>query len=335
MLGSWDGEEFGLLGSTEWAEDNAKRLEEHAVAYLNIDVGVCGPHFGAASVPSLGRLIREATSVVTDPKSNQPLYSIWAKESLDLKPDDGTPIVAPSPGRLPNGTEARVNNLGTGSDYTAFLQHLGVPSLDVGFSGPYGVYHSLYDNFYWMRYFGDPNFTYSVAITQVFGTLVLRLADADILPFDYEEYGEAIQKYLSDLQEEVEQSEFGGKLLFADAMQATRRFTDAARVLDQRTVEMTRGESSQAEHLENVNEALVEVERDFLLPDGLPNRSWFRHSLYAPGVYTGYSAELLPGVREAIARNEWAAAAEQLGLIRAGIDRATSTLLWASKNTTN
>jgi N-acetylated-alpha-linked acidic dipeptidase len=162
---------------------------------------------------------------------------------------------------------------------------------------------------------------------------VLRLADADILPFDYEEYGEAIQKYLSDLQKDMEQSGLGGKILFADAIQATHRFTEAAKALDQRTVQMTRGESIEAEHLQNVNQALVEVERDFLLRDGLPNRSWFRHSLYAPGVYTGYAAELLPGVREAIARNEWAAAAEQLGLIRAAIDRATSTLLWAIKNT--
>jgi N-acetylated-alpha-linked acidic dipeptidase len=333
VLGSWDGEEFGLLGSTEWAEDNAKKLQEHAVAYLNVDVGVCGPHFGAASVPSLGRLIREVTSVVTDPKSSQPLYSGWAKESSDLKREDGTPIILPPPASLPSGTEARVNNLGTGSDYTAFLQYLGVPSLDVGFSGPYGVYHSAYDDFYWMRNFGDPTFKYSVAITQVLGTLVLRLADSDILPFDYEEYGWAIQKYLRDLQEEIEPSRWGGKLPFADALQAALRFTEAARALDQRTGEMTRGESSEAQHLKNVNEALVEVERDFLLRDGLPNRSWFRHSLYAPGVYTGYAAELLPGVREAIARNEWAAAAGQLELIRAAIDRATSTLQWAIKST--
>lgn len=202
VLGSWDGEEFGLLGSTEWAEDNAERLERHAVAYLNVDVGVCGPHFGAASVPSLGRLIREVTSVVTDPKTSQPLYSVWASES-GLKRETGAPVDVPSATGLPKGMEPRVNDLGTGSDYTGFLQHLGVPSLDVGFSGSYGVYHSLYDDFYWMRNFGDPTFRYSVAITQVLGTLVLRLADSDVLPFDYEEYGWAIKKYLSELEQEL------------------------------------------------------------------------------------------------------------------------------------
>jgi N-acetylated-alpha-linked acidic dipeptidase len=335
VLGSWDGEEFGLLGSTEWTEDNAKELTDHAVAYLNIDVGVCGPHFGAASVPSLRRLIWEVTSVVTDPNSGRPLYSLWAKENPNPKREDGIPIVVPPPVGLPNGAEPRVNDLGTGSDYVSFLQHLGVPSLDVGFGGPYGVYHSLYDNFYWMQNFADPTFKYSVAVTQVFGTLALRLADADILPFDYEDYGRAIQKYLGDLQEQMKQSKLSEKIRFAKAMKTANRFTATARTLDQRIVQVTERASCDEEHLNNLNEALVKVERDFLLRDGLPNRSWFRHSLYAPGVYTGYAAELLPGVRDAIARNDWALAVEQLWLVQAAIDRATSTLQWAFENTAN
>jgi N-acetylated-alpha-linked acidic dipeptidase len=302
---------------------------------LNIDVGVCGPHFNAASVPSLRRLIWEVTSAVTDPNSGRPLYTVWAKESPNPKRESGIPIVVPSLVRLPNGAEPRVNSLGSGSDYTPFLQHLGVPSLDVGFGGRYGVYHSLYDNFYWMQNFGDPTFKYSVAVTQVFGTLALRLADADILPFDYEDYGRDIQKYLGDLQEQMKQSKLSEKIRFADAMKAANRFTATARTLDQRIVQVTQRGSFDAEHLKNVNDALVEVERDFLLPDGLPNRSWFRHSLYAPGVYTGYAAELLPGVREAIAGKDWAVASEQLWLVQAAIHRATSTLQLAFENTAN
>lgn len=329
VLASWDAEEFGLIGSTEWAEEHAETLTRHAVAYLNMDVGVCGPYFGASAVPSLQRLIREATQDVTDPKSGRSLYAVWLEESLKVRRETGIPIVVPAQAPLPGPAEARVGELGSGSDFTPFLQHLGVPALDVGFGGPYGVYHALYDNFYWMQNFGDPTFKYSVAAAQVFGTLALRLADADILPFEYEDYGKAIQKYLRDLEEEMKKNNAADKLQLDDATKSAVKFTDTARLLSQKLAEVSASGLSDPGRLSTVNHALLEVERNFLLTNGLPGRAWFRHAFYAPGVYTGYAAVVMPGVREATERKDWATAAQQLSLVQAAIDRGTVTLTQA------
>jgi N-acetylated-alpha-linked acidic dipeptidase len=329
VLASWDAEEFGLIGSTEWVEEHADELTRHAVAYLNMDVGVSGPHFGASAVPSLRRLIREVAQEVTDPNSGRPLYAVWSEESLKFRRETGLPIVVATPAPTPGPTEARVGELGSGSDYTPFLQHLGVPSLDLSFGGPYGVYHAAYDNFYWMQNFGDPNFKYSVAAAQVYGTLVLRLADADILPFDYEEYGKAIQKYLRDLEDEMKKNNVGDKLQFGDAASAAVKFTEAAKALGQKIAEVSQTGVSDAGRLATFNHALLEVERNFLLQNGLPGRAWFRHAFYAPGVYTGYAAVVMPGVREAVDRQDWTTAAQQLCFVQVAIERGTVTITQA------
>ena len=326
VLASWDAEEFGLMGSTEWAEEHAEELTRHAVAYLNIDVGVSGPHFGASAVPSLRRLIREVTQEVSDPKSGRPLFAVWSEESARFRRESGVPIVIPSQVPAPAGGEARVGELGSGSDYTPFLQHLGVPSLDISFGGPYGVYHALYDDFYWMQNFGDPTFKYSVAAAQVYGTLAMRLGGADILPFDYEDYGNALQKDFRDLEEELKKNNTADKLSLADAEAAAEKFTEAARALNQKMEDVGAGGVVDPGRLATVNHALLEVERNFLLPNGLPGRAWFRHAFYAPGVYTGYAAVIFPGVREAAGRNDWSAAQQQLGLVQAAIERGTVTL---------
>lgn len=329
VLASWDAEEFGLIGSTEWAEEHAEGLTRHAVAYLNMDIGVCGPHFGAAAVPSLRALIRDVSKEVNDPNSGRQLYAVWSEESGKFQRENGIPIVVPTHASLPSPGKVRIGDLGSGSDYTPFLEHLGVPALDLGFGGAYGVYHAAFDNFYWMQTFGDPSFKYSVAAAQVFGTLALRLAGADILPFDYEEYGEAIQNYLRELQEEIKPNDPGAKLGFQDATSAALKFTAAAKTLGQKVEELSRGGDPDLARLVLVNRALLQVERDFLLPQGLPNRRWFRHAFYAPGVYTGYAAAIMPGVREALARKDWNAAAQQVDLIKIVIDRGTATLTGA------
>src|SRR6266478_3983383 len=175
ILGSWDAEEQGLIGSTEWAEENAAELKEKAVAYLNMDVAVSGPNFGASSVPSMWKLIHSAAQEVKDPKTGKSIYEAWRDRArsdaadLELYDANGNEKPAAAP---------RIGALGSGSDYTPFLQHLGVPSLDMGFNGDYGVYHSAYDSFYWMAHFGDPTFQYHVAAAQIWGTIALRLADA-------------------------------------------------------------------------------------------------------------------------------------------------------------
>jgi N-acetylated-alpha-linked acidic dipeptidase len=326
VLASWDGEEFGLLGSTEWAEDHAEVLGRNAVAYLNMDVGVSGTRFSASAIPSLRRLIFEVTREVKDPATGRDLESVWSEESRKVKDEGGIPITVPDQTAAPVSGGPRVGDLGSGSDYTPFLQHLGVPSLDIGFGGSYGVYHASSDNFYWMKKFGDPTFRYSVLAAQIYGTLALRLADADLLPLDYEDYGKALEKYLGDLDGELKNSGDHGKLDLESTRASAIRFEEAARSLGKRLGEAKFTPGLDPEDLRAVNGDLLEVERNFLLDKGLPGRAWFRHAFYAPGVYTGYAAVVFPGIREALSRRDWATASEQLNLVQAAIDRGTATL---------
>src|SRR2546422_11380468 len=188
ILCSWDGEEYGLIGSTEWAEENADELQQKAVAYLNVDVAVNGPNYSASSVPSLWKLIRAATRDVKDPKTGKTIYQQWQDRAREQRSETDPDLNA----------EARIGALGSGSDYTPFLQHLGIASTDMGFNGDYGVYHSAYDSFYWMSHFGDPDFVYHVAAAQLWGTMAMRLADADGLSFDYTDYANQIREYFND-----------------------------------------------------------------------------------------------------------------------------------------
>lgn len=326
VLASWDAEEYGLIGSTEWVEEHAEDLARHAVAYVNIDSGVSGSHFGASAVPSLGRLIREVTQDVNDPATGRSVYAVWSDEGGHVRREGGLPyaILNGSPPPAPDGGD--IGDLGSGSDYTPFLQHLGIPALDISFAGPYGVYHSNYDNFEWMQKFGDPTFRYSVAAAQIYGTLALRLANADFLPFNYEDYGRALESYLRDLEVEMKKSGSGSPLEFAEAKSAATRFKVTARLLAARLAALeAKGEADRG-RVSTTNQALLDVERAFLLTDGLPGRAWFRHAFYAPGVYTGYSAVVFPGVREAAARQDWKTAAEQLCAVSAAIDHGTEAL---------
>src|SRR6185437_12181183 len=188
VLCSWDAEEYGLIGSTEWAEEYADELKEKAVAYLNVDVAVSGPNFAASSVPSLWKVIRAAARDVKDPKTGNSVYQEWQTRAREQRAEGDAESTGP----------ARIGALGSGSDYTPFLQHLGVASTDMGFGGDYGVYHSAYDSFYWMSHFGDPGFLYHVAAAQVWGTMALRLANADGLPFDYTDYANEIREFFRE-----------------------------------------------------------------------------------------------------------------------------------------
>lgn len=327
VLASWDAEEFGIIGSTEWAEEHADELGRGAVAYLNTDVAVGGNHFAASSVPSLRGLLREVSQAVLDPKTEKPLYNVWLEESGKSRNAKDAAPVMPVLGGHSSAEGVNIGELGAGSDYVPFLQHLGVPSLDFGFGGPYGVYHSIYDNFFWMEHFGDPTFKYSVVAAQVFGTLALRLADADILPFDYEEYGRAFQGYLDGLEKETAGGkQVEGGLPLEPIRAAAVRFTDTARSLNEKIKEASERGTLAADKLATLNQALLRVERSFLLEPGLPGRAWFRHAFYAPGVYTGYAAVVMPGVREALERNDAQGAAEQLEEVRAAIERGTQAL---------
>ncbi len=237
---SWDGEEEGLMGSTEWAEQHEAELR-NAAAYFNVDVAVSGPKFGASAVPSLKQFLRDITKAVPAPKGGT-LYEAWQKASLPNAPSTQSPTEAIGDARRsPNAqvkTDVPVGDLGSGSDYTAFLQHVGVPSTDVSSSGPYGVYHSTFDDFAWFQKFADPDFVYEQEMARVLGLEVIRMADAEVLPYDYDEYGKEIESYLDAARTRSEDKFGKGSLDFSGVDNAAnissrlqQRFSRSKRIL--------------------------------------------------------------------------------------------------------
>jgi len=227
-LCSWDAEEQGLIGSTEWTEKHAAELQQKAVAYLNLDSAVAGDRFGASAVPSLKEFLREVAADVADPKGGSVLER--ANQRLRERLQRGVvPGRAPSDGTEPKPIAERridIGNLGSGSDYTAFLDHLGIPATNFGFGGDYGVYHSIFDNHRWMKEFGDPEFLYHVAAARYYGLQALRLAQADLLPFDYQAYGQEIQKYVKGIRNKLVLLGQASELDFAPVEKAARRLAD-------------------------------------------------------------------------------------------------------------
>ena len=297
VMGSWDAEEQGLIGSTEWAEEKVSELREKAVAYLNMDSAVSGPNFGASSVPSVWKLIRSAAQDVRDPKTGKSVYEAWrdrawenASES-DRYDANGNPKSVPPP---------RIGPLGSGSDYTPFLQHLGVPALDMSFGGDYGVYHSAYDSFYWMSHFGDPNFQYHVAAAQIWGTVAMRVAGADGLPFDYTTYAAELREFVNETKRLANQKKRGDWVDEKRLLDAINNFADEAAKIDKRRRDTLDDAEKNTARLRRINDALMQAERALIDDRGLQGRTWYKHQIYAPGFYTGYAALPLPDLRQAI-----------------------------------
>ena len=295
VLGSWDAEEFGLIGSTEWAEEHAAELA-HAVAYVNVDVAVSGPNFGASATPALKSFIREVTKEVLSPRGGS-VYDQWRKAGGTRSSPTETLRKEENPEQKqriePEADGVEVGDLGSGSDFTPFFDHLGVPSLDIGSTGPYGVYHSAFDNLDFFKKFADPTFVYEQEMARVFGLAVMRLADTDFLPYDYELYARHIVAYLQ-AAEKASTAKFGARSPnFEHAFEAVKG-------LQAKGIAVNRAEQDGNVEPSHVDAAIIAAERAFLLPAGLPNRPWYKHAIYAPGEYTGYAAVTLPGVTEAI-----------------------------------
>jgi len=321
IFASWDAEEEGLMGSTEWGEQHENELAD-AVAYLNMDSAVSGPKFGASAVPSLKSFLRDVAKVVPSPKGGT-LYEEWHKTSQPGA--DATQLPTEAIGdsrRIPAAqvtSDAPVGDLGSGSDYTVFLQHLGVPSTDVSSTGSYGVYHSAFDNFHWFSSFADPDFVYEQEMARVFGIAALRMADADILPYDYEEYAQEIAVYLEAARKKAA-TEFARQAPdLGPAVRAAHDFERAAA----KSLTQQRNPSTNPDRL---NQALLQAEHALLVSDGLPGRPWFRHSIYAPGRYTGYAAVAIPGVNEAIDKHDLDLTRKQISLLAAALSRASKAL---------
>ena len=329
VFASWDAEEEGLIGSTEWVEQNAEALQ-HAVAYFNTDVAVAGADFSASAVPSLKRFLRELTRSVPSPLGGT-VYQQWRIKNA------GAPNAQPAP-----GGEIHVGDLGSGSDFTPFFQHIGVPSTDIGSEGPYGVYHSVFDNYAWYTQNADPNFVYLQEMARVLGLEALRMADADVLPYDYVAYATAISSYIDaaknkaagDSAQEKNESDSSeratkkwwktsepksGALDFSAVQAAAARFSAAA--------ERAHGlQIAASGDLAKLNLALRQAEAGFINEQGLPNRPWFKHTIYAPGEFTGYSAVVIPGVNEALDARDFKLATQQLTVLTRALTRAAQAL---------
>ncbi len=326
ILGSWDGEEYGLLGSTEYAEEHATELKEKAVAYLNMDAAVSGSNFGAASVPSMWKLIRASTRDTRDPKTGKSVYQSWQDRSREGDPEgDMTDAETGSDARI---VEARIGALGSGSDFTPFLQHLGIPSTDMGFGGDYGVYHSAYDSFYWMSHFGDPTFAYHVAAAQLWGTVALRLANADGLQMDYRDYAGQIRDYFNESLKTAKRRNLAGALSDKAMSVAIENLAEEADRIERskRDALEESGSLKRSAKLRRINDALIMVERALTDARGLRGRAWYTHQIYAPGTFTGYAAQPLPDFRQALDDRNIANAQEALERIVVAINRATETL---------
>ena len=322
VFASWDGEEEGLMGSTEWVEQHEVELR-NSPAYFNMDVAVSGSRFGCSAVPSLKQFLRDVTKVVPSPKGGT-VYEAWQKAS---QPEEAASTQSPTEAVAENRrtpaaqvkADVPVGDLGSGSDYTAFLQHLGVPSADISSSGPYGVYHSAFDNFAWFKKFGDPDFVYEQQMARVFGLEVVRMANADVIPYDYEEYGKEIAAYLDTAKRRTD-DKFGPHALDFDAVNTAARHFESA------GTKILARQKNPPPDASRLNQALLATERALLVPQGLPHRPWFRHAIYAPGEYTGYAAVVIPGVNEAIDKGDSERVRQQLATLTTALERAAKTL---------
>jgi len=375
---AWDGEEEGLLGSTEWAEEHADELGSKAVVYINSDSNGRG-YLELAGSHTLEKFVNEVARDIRDPEKK---ISVWRRLQLkriadarEAAPSDLSTVIATHPSaaqdkleELRTRPDLRIDALGSGSDYTPFIQHLGIASLSLGYSGEDGggIYHSIYDDFYWYTHFSDTDFVYGRALSQTIGTAVVRLADSDVLPYDFTALAEAVRKYVDELRQllkdkqdqirernrETEEGVFTATadpkktsvpppiepvppyLNFSPLDNALVKIASSAQRY-QRALEHATAAGHPAialDSLRALNRELIESERKLTRPEGLPGRPWYRHEIYAPGLYTGYGVKTLPAVREAIELKHWEEADKEIGVVAQVIEDEASLINSASSD---
>jgi N-acetylated-alpha-linked acidic dipeptidase len=338
---AWDGEEPGLLGSTEWVETHREELQKHGVAYVNSDSNERG-FFDAAGSHDLERLINDVARGISDPEKNM---SVWQRAHLNSIAKAKT---QEDRDKIRKRADLRIGTLGDGSDYTPFLDFAGVSALDIGFGGESeaDAYHSIYDDFYWYTHFLDPDFAYGRALAQTGGTTVMRLADAELIPYEYTGVADNIGKYVTDLekllkdkQEEITERNLQlSEGVFTATADPTKTFVappsepvppfmnfaplkngvDAIkRSAERYQAALTKAQADRAPDLpqpvlDSLNTSLMKIQRNFLTELGLPRRPWFKHAIYAPGAYTGYGAKPLAAVREYMDEKKWTEAEAQV-----------------------
>ncbi|MBZ5701084.1 MAG: M28 family metallopeptidase [Acidobacteriia bacterium] len=316
---SWDGEEYALTGSTEWGEQFADHLRKNLVAYLNVDESVSGAaatagpdglSFKPDAVGSLAPMIVEASHDVRMP-SGRSLYDSW--RATRMRDDKSS--------SLPDDSSLVETRIGSGSDHTVFLNHLGRPVANLTFSGDYGVYHSQYDDHFWMARIGDPAFEYHIALTRIWGLLALRLANADVLPFDFAFYGQTLAQFLDEL---AQHSRVPASL---DLQPLRARLAEFQRVGGELNASLHKALAAGALEeglVPDINDRFLRVESNWLNEDGIPGRPWFKHLLYAAR-YT-YAHLEYPGLTEAVEQGDWKTAQEQLSLLEKAVEKNTELL---------
>jgi len=340
---AWDGEEEGLLGSTEWAEQHADELQANAAVYINTDSNGRG-YLNAGGSHTLEQFINGVERDIEDPETR---LSVWKRNQLarikKAAPDDLQEVR--------QRPDLRIGALGSGSDYTGFLQHLGIAALNLSYDGEDGggIYHSVYDDFYWYTHFSDTQFVYGRALAQTVGTSVMRLADAGLLPLDFTNFADTVRKYVEELRtllkkeqdetrernKQIEEGVFAAtadprQVSIPPKMEEVPPYLNFA-PLDNAVSSLSQGAGRYAKALakarenggsaldraalDSVDKRLIESERRLTTREGLPRRPWYRHQIYAPGYYTGYGVKTIPAVREAIEEKQWKEADEQIVVV--------------------
>jgi N-acetylated-alpha-linked acidic dipeptidase len=336
VLASWDGEEYGLLGSTEWAEHHADEIRNRVIAYLNMDSAVSGPDLGVGGVASLRNLIFAAAGSVLDPRKGKSLYELWEDRRRDAWANG--PIDRSDPAKLLD-FDPQLDPLGSGSDYTVFLDHLGVASADLRLSGRYGVYHSTYDDLYWMEHFCDPEMIHHATATRLLGLAAMRAASAELFPFRFAPVARALRQQLDDVQllllRKARKAKPADKKQpiradWARIEKALEELGDAGTALDAALDAALAGGRAGGPPsdaaLRAANAAMREVEHRLIDPEGLPGRTWFRHLVSAPGLSTGYAPWPFPGVRQAVEEADQAMFDREAPRIEARLRAAASSL---------
>jgi N-acetylated-alpha-linked acidic dipeptidase len=355
----WDGEEEGLLGSTEWAEEHAEELQRKAAVYINSDGNGRG-FLNMSGSHTLEKFINGVARDVKDPETGLTVWKRLQMRRIQRASASATTSAQQERQEARQRPDLRINALGSGSDYSSFIDHLGVASLNLGYGGEDegGIYHSVYDDFNWFTRFADTDFSYGRALSETAGLAVLRLADAEIIPFDFTDFADTIRRYVDEIEHLAQTQR-------ADILERNREIDDGVfaatndprrptvappkdpvppflnlaplrnglAVLDRSSEQyekaMSRamqGDVSAKVSLAAVNAQLIAVERTLTLPDGLPGRPWYRNQIYAPGLYTGYGVKTLPGVRESIEQKQWKLAEEQAVRVGQVLQNATEKI---------
>jgi N-acetylated-alpha-linked acidic dipeptidase len=280
IFATWDAEEWGLIGSTEFVEDDSLRLSRDAVAYLNQDVAAQGTRFGGGGSPSLRATLRDVARAVPDPNGKGSVYSEWRRANA-----------------VPDSAEPAMGDPGGGSDFAGFYNHLGIPIADWGFGGSGGVYHSQYDSYAWMTKFGDSDFRYHAAAAKVGVGMLLRLANADVLPYDYAEFARTMRQYVGPIDRRLR--ELSWRVTTSDLVAAIAQLEREGAQFNAARDSALRAAVAKPT-LERTNRALMQVERALTRPQGLKTRPWFRNLIYVADENNGYANLPLPSVNEAI-----------------------------------